>query len=97
MSPSFQANSSLMTCEATAPASWTSRGDGSSSGVSRRRHAHLKTTARYLHYRARGDDAGRFADAFKTAAPTASALEVNDPQTGAAGFREHAPVEIVVA
>jgi integrase len=28
-------------------------------------HADLKTTARYLHYRARGDEAGRLAEAFK--------------------------------
>jgi hypothetical protein len=55
-------------------------------------HADLKTTARYLHYRARGDEAGRLADAFKTAAPTASALQADDPLTGAAGFREPAPV-----
>jgi integrase len=31
-------------------------------------HADRKTTARYLHYRARGDEAGRLADAFQTAA-----------------------------
>jgi integrase len=42
-------------------------------------HADLKTTARCLHYRARGDEAGRLADAFKTAAPTASGLQANDP------------------
>jgi integrase len=56
-------------------------------------HADLKTTARYLHYRARGDEAGRLAEAFKTAAPTASALQANDPQTPAAAIPAAAPVE----
>ena len=56
-------------------------------------HADLKTTARYLHYRARGDEAARLADAFKTAAPTASGLQANDPLTDAAGFREPALAE----
>jgi integrase len=60
-------------------------------------HADLKTTARYLHYRARGDEAGRLADAFKTAAPTASALQENDPPAGAAAFRESAPLEAEVS
>jgi integrase len=60
-------------------------------------HADLKTTARYLHYRARGDEAGRLADAFKTAAPTASALQANDPLAGAAAFREPALVEAEVS
>jgi hypothetical protein len=60
-------------------------------------HADLKTTARYLHYRARGDEAGRLAEAFKTASPTASALQANDPQDGAAAFREPARAEAEVA
>jgi len=60
-------------------------------------HADLKTTARYLHYRARGDEAGRLAEAFKTAAPTASAVQANDPPEGAAAFRESAAVEAEVA
>jgi integrase len=60
-------------------------------------HADLKTTARYLHHRARGDEAGRLAEAFKTAAPTASVLQANDPPEGAAPFREAAPVEVEVA
>src|SRR5205814_8461647 len=56
-------------------------------------HADLKTTARYLHYRARGDEAGRLAEAFKTATPTASALQANDPSTPAAAFPTAAPAE----
>jgi integrase len=60
-------------------------------------HADLKTTARYLHYRARGDEAGRLAEAFKTAAPTASALQANDPPGSAAAFRKPAPIEAEIA
>jgi integrase len=60
-------------------------------------HADLKTTARYLHYRARGDEAGRLAEAFKTAAPTASALQADDPQTPAAVFPAAASVEAEIA
>jgi integrase len=60
-------------------------------------HADLKTTARYLHYRARGDEAGRLAEAVKTVAPTASALQANDPTEGAAAFHEGAAVEAEVA
>jgi integrase len=60
-------------------------------------HADLKTTARYLHYRARGDEAGRLAEAFTTASPTASALQANDPPDGAAAFREPALAEAEVS
>jgi hypothetical protein len=60
-------------------------------------HADLKATARYLHYRARGDEAGRLAEAVKTAAPAASALQANDLPNGAAAFRKPAPVAAEVA
>jgi integrase len=59
-------------------------------------HADLKTTARYLHYRARGDEAGRLAEAFKVVAPSASALQANDLQTDAVAFYEAAPAEAEV-
>jgi integrase len=59
-------------------------------------HADLKTTARYLHYRARGDEAGRLAEAFKVVAPSASALQANDLHTDAAAFQQDAPVEAVL-
>jgi integrase len=60
-------------------------------------HADLKTTARYLHYRARGDEAGRLAEAFKTAAPTASALQANHSPSPAAAFPAAAHVEAEIA
>jgi integrase len=39
-------------------------------------HAHIQTTARYLHHRAQRDDAALLADAFR---PTANTVTVPDP------------------
>ena len=58
-------------------------------------HADAKTTARYTHYRPRGNEAARLAPAFAVASP-ASGLQANDLQTDAAAFHEAAPVEAVI-
>jgi integrase len=41
-------------------------------------HAHIQTTARYLHYRAQRDDAALLADALRPAAPPPAAAEPAD-------------------
>jgi integrase len=56
-------------------------------------HADAKTTARYTHYRPRGDEAARLAPAFAVADP-ASGLQSSDLQTSAAPFHPDASDEV---
>lgn len=61
-------------------------------------HADLKTTQRYLHYRARGDEASRLAAAFAASGPQAS--EVLTPATAfrtAAPELEELPAQVAVS
>jgi integrase len=55
-------------------------------------HADAKTTARYTHYRSRGDEAARLAAAFAVADP-ASGLQANGLHEPADGFHVDAAVE----
>ena len=55
-------------------------------------HADAKTTARYTHYRSRGDEAARLAAAFAVSDP-ASGLQANGVQTPADAFRVDAAHE----
>jgi integrase len=55
-------------------------------------HADAKTTARYTHYRSRGDEATRLAAAFAVPDP-ASGVQANGVHEHAAAFRANAPEE----
>lgn len=61
-------------------------------------HADLKTTQRYLHYRARGDEASRLAAAFAASGPQApGVLTASGGVHDAAGGGEEIPLPVGVA
>lgn len=61
-------------------------------------HADLKTTQRYVHYRARGDEASRFAAAFVASGPQASVvLSATNGFRGDAGGGQEIPLPVGVA
>ena len=61
-------------------------------------HANLATTQRYLHYRARGDEANRLGAAFAASVPQASeVLTMATAFRADAGAGEEIPAEVVVS